>query len=106
MAGAPGRDEARPSALPALQAALPCQWVGADASEGDVVWESDALKGSVGLVLGNEGEGLQPNLQRQIARLARLPQRGRAESLNVAIAGGILMYEWLRVNRPASLGSS
>jgi tRNA G18 (ribose-2'-O)-methylase SpoU len=27
-----------------------------------------------------------------------LPIYGHAESLNVSIAGGVLMYEWLRVN--------
>jgi tRNA C32,U32 (ribose-2'-O)-methylase TrmJ len=29
---------------------------------------------------------------------ARLPIVGKAESLNVAIAGGVLMYAWLRTN--------
>jgi len=27
-----------------------------------------------------------------------LPIAGKAESLNVAVAGGVLMYEWLRAN--------
>jgi TrmH family RNA methyltransferase len=76
------------------------RWVGADASEGAVVWESDAMRGSIGLILGNEGEGLQQGLQGLVDQTVRLPQRGSAESLNVSIAGGILMYEWMRVNRP------
>ena len=75
--------------------------VGADAAEGDVVWQSDAMSGSIGLVLGNEGEGLQPDLQALIDASVNLPQRGNAESLNVSIAGGILMYEWMRVNQSA-----
>jgi tRNA G18 (ribose-2'-O)-methylase SpoU len=29
----------------------------------------------------------------------RLPIVGKAESLNVAVAGGVLMYTWLRANR-------
>ena len=73
--------------------------VGADAAEGDVVWQSDAMRGTIGLVLGNEGEGLQPDLQALLDASVNLPQRGNAESLNVSIAGGILMYEWMRVNR-------
>ena len=76
------------------------RWVGAAVSDGDLVWESDAMSGSIGLILGNEGEGLQPELGRLVDKTVRLPQRGSAESLNVSIAGGILMYEWLRVNRP------
>jgi RNA methyltransferase, TrmH family len=73
--------------------------VGADAAAGEPVWESDAMSGSIGLVLGNEGEGLQPDLQELINATVNLPQRGSAESLNVAIAGGILMYEWMRANQ-------
>ena len=75
--------------------------VGADAANGNAIWESDAMLGSIGLVLGNEGEGLQPDLIQQLASTVTLPQRGNAESLNVSIAGGILMYEWMRVNRAA-----
>jgi len=78
------------------------RWVGADASAGHTVWDCDAMAGSIGLLLGNEGEGLQPQLQQLAASTIRLPQRGGAESLNVSIAGGILMYEWMRVNRPDS----
>jgi TrmH family RNA methyltransferase len=73
--------------------------VGADASDGDVIWESGAMLGSIGLVLGNEGEGLQNDLLQQLNATVTLPQRGSAESLNVSIAGGVLMYEWMRVNR-------
>lgn len=75
------------------------RWIGADASADTVVWESDVMRGSIGLILGNEGEGLQPELQHLVDHIVRLPQRGSAESLNVSIAGGILMYEWMRVNR-------
>jgi len=74
------------------------RWVGADASDGSLVWESDAMSGSIGLVLGNEGEGLQHELRQMVDSMVRLPQRGGAESLNVSIAGGVLMYEWMRVN--------
>jgi RNA methyltransferase, TrmH family len=75
--------------------------VGADAANGDVVWDSDAMNGSIGLVLGNEGEGLQADLRGLIDATVTLPQRGGAESLNVSIAGGVLMYEWMRTNRSA-----
>lgn len=76
------------------------QWIGANASAHDTVWESPALHGPIGLILGNEGEGLQQNLQQIVDASVHLPQRGGAESLNVSVAGGILMYEWMRVNFP------
>lgn len=74
--------------------------VGADGAHGDPPWQSDILKGAVALVLGNEARGLSPELAPYLAGYVRLPLRGRAESLNVAVAGGTLMYEWLRVNEP------
>jgi len=87
------------SAIGAWAKRVNLRLVGADAADGAMVWESDAMSGSIGLVLGNEGEGLQPDLQALLDASVNLPQRGNAESLNVSIAGGILMYEWIRVNR-------
>jgi len=78
---------------------LGCRAVGADAREGEAVWERSALVGSVALVLGNEARGLGPELRTMLTDYVGLPLLGSAESLNVAVAGGVLMYEWLRVNR-------
>jgi tRNA G18 (ribose-2'-O)-methylase SpoU len=55
----------------------------------------------VALVLGNEARGLSPELRPYLQDYVRLPLRGHAESLNVSVAGGALMYEWLRVNEDA-----
>jgi RNA methyltransferase, TrmH family len=74
------------------------RWVIADAAHGEPIWTSDALHGSVGLILGNEGSGPQPELHAMAHSQVCLPQPGGTDSLNVAVAGGILMYEWLRVN--------
>ena len=89
------------SAIGAWAKRVELRLVGADAADGDMVWESDAMSGSIGLVLGNEGEGLQIELRGLLDASVNLPQRGSAESLNVSIAGGILMYEWMRVNQSA-----
>lgn len=91
------------SAIAAWAKRASIRLVGADAADGDDVWASDAMKGSIGLVLGNEGEGLQPDVRRLIDTTVNLPQRGSAESLNVSIAGGILMYEWMRTNQSSLL---
>jgi TrmH family RNA methyltransferase len=50
------------------------------------------------LVLGNEARGLSEDVAAQIRSWVRLPIVGKAESLNVAVAGGVLMYTWLRAN--------
>jgi TrmH family RNA methyltransferase len=72
--------------------------VGADARRGQPPWQTNILTGSIALVLGNEARGLSPELHRHLTDYVGLPLHGRAESLNVSIAGGVLMYEWLRVN--------
>ncbi|MFN8422674.1 MAG: TrmH family RNA methyltransferase [Anaerolineae bacterium] len=49
----------------------------------------------VALVLGNEARGLSADVDAIVEARVRLPIVGRAESLNVAVAG-VLMYGWLR----------
>ncbi|MEK4565854.1 RNA methyltransferase [Alkalihalobacillus sp. FSL R5-0424] len=47
---------------------------------------------SFALILGNEGEGVQPDLLNKTDQNLYIPIHGKAESLNVAIAAGILLY--------------
>jgi RNA methyltransferase, TrmH family len=46
----------------------------------------------VALVLGNEGAGLSPAVRAAADAVVAIPIDGPTESLNVAIAGGILLY--------------
>jgi RNA methyltransferase, TrmH family len=50
----------------------------------------------VALVLGNEGAGVSAETLRRARRRVGVPLRGRAESLNVAAAGAILLHDLLR----------
>ncbi|MBP2235850.1 TrmH family RNA methyltransferase [Sinorhizobium kostiense] len=45
------------------------------------------------LLMGNEQAGLPVELAREAGALARIPQAGRADSLNLAIATGIMLFE-------------
>lgn len=45
------------------------------------------------LILGNEGEGVDPALLEHTTQNITIPIYGQAESLNVAIAGSILLYQ-------------
>lgn len=45
------------------------------------------------LIIGNEGNGVSPAVQATATHRLRLPMRGGAESLNAAIAAGIMMYD-------------
>ncbi len=73
--------------------------VAADAHAGED-WGDTALTGGVALVVGNEARGLSDDLEPLIDARVRLPMAGGAESLNVAVAGGVLMYAWLRRRMP------
>ncbi len=69
------------------------------ASMPDDPWGERALQGACALVLGNEARGLSPDVVPRIRRWVSLPMAGKAESLNVGVAGGVLMYFWLRANK-------
>ncbi|MBN1484177.1 MAG: RNA methyltransferase [Chloroflexia bacterium] len=75
--------------------------VGADVQQG-AAWGQGLWEGAVALVLGNEAQGLSPDVREHLEDWVRLPLRGQAESLNVAVAGGVLMYAWLRTNFPSA----
>jgi TrmH family RNA methyltransferase len=51
------------------------------------------------LVLGNEGAGVSPAVAGCVTREVRIPMPGRAESLNVAMAATVLLFEALRQRR-------
>jgi tRNA G18 (ribose-2'-O)-methylase SpoU len=48
------------------------------------------------LLMGNEQQGLTDELAGACDTLVRIPMRGRADSLNLAVATGVLVYEALR----------
>lgn len=50
----------------------------------------------VALVVGNEGAGLGDEVRARCGRLVSVPMPGGTESLNVAVAGSILLYELTR----------
>jgi len=51
------------------------------------------LRGSVAVVLGSEGSGLSPKLRERCDAIVSIPLAGGLESLNVSVAGALLMYE-------------
>ena len=56
------------------------------------------------LVLGREGAGLHDLVRRTCDHLLRIPMAGKVASLNVSVAGAIVMYEAMRQRRQASAG--
>ena len=55
-----------------------------------------ADEGPIAVIVGNEGAGIRPQLNAVAAKRVAIPLAHGAESLNVAVAAGILLYEVLR----------
>ncbi|GAB1490075.1 RNA methyltransferase [Opitutaceae bacterium] len=53
----------------------------------------------VALIMGNEEHGLDPKVAAACTRLVTIPGTGKVESLNVSVAGAILLYALLRDRR-------
>jgi len=70
---------------------------------GDRSWDQVDLSGRLVLVLGGEARGARPGVVRACEHRVSIPLAGKMDSLNVAVAAGVLLFERVRQRR-ASLG--
>lgn len=54
------------------------------------------LTGPIGLVVGNEGEGVSRLIREKCDYVASIPMKGDIDSLNASVAAGVLAYEIVR----------
>ena len=54
------------------------------------------LKGPIGLVIGNEGQGVSKLVKETCDFIASIPMKGDIDSLNASVAAGVLAYEIVR----------
>ena len=54
------------------------------------------LKGPIGLVIGNEGDGVSRLVRENCDMIASIPMKGDIDSLNASVAAGVLAYEIVR----------
>ncbi len=83
-------------------------WIhAADPEEGRDLYDvpDRLLTGRLVLVLGAEGRGLRPGVRAAVDVFVRIPMAGVVESLNVASAGAVVLFEWARRARLRSRGS-
>ena len=62
---------------------------------GEVMYRLN-LKGPIGLVVGNEGEGVSRLVREKCDFIASIPMKGDIDSLNASVAAGVLAYEIVR----------
>lgn len=72
--------------------------VGLD-ERGTTDYDAFDFRGDFVLVLGNEGSGLHDLVRRSCDHLLRIPMAGGVSSLNVSVAGAIVMFEAARQRR-------
>lgn len=63
--------------------------------DGTVMYDLD-LKGPIGVVIGNEGEGVGRLVKEKCDMIASIPMKGDIDSLNASVAAGVLGYEIVR----------
>lgn len=63
--------------------------------DGEVMYKLD-LKGPIGVVIGNEGDGVGRLVKEKCDFIAQIPMKGDIDSLNASVAMGILSYEIVR----------
>ena len=64
--------------------------------DGDPFYDRKDVSSSLVLVIGNEGSGVSGAVKAVATHRLCLPMRGGAESLNAAVAAGIMMYDLTR----------
>ena len=64
--------------------------------DGEPFYQRSPLKEKFVLVIGSEGNGVTEEVKAVATHKVKLPMRGGAESLNAAVAAGIMMYELTR----------
>jgi TrmH family RNA methyltransferase len=84
-----------------VEALLPpsCAVYAADAA-GEAAYDAVDWREAAALVVGGEAEGIGPEARAR-ARLVAIPMQGRAESLNAAMAGTVILFEAARQRRSA-----
>ncbi len=67
--------------------------------KGKNFYDQESYQGACAFLIGNEGKGLTEEAAAMANCLIRIPMSGQVESLNAAMAAGILMYEAARQRR-------
>ena len=62
---------------------------------GTTMYDLD-LKGPMGLVIGNEGDGVSKLVREKCDFIASIPMKGDIDSLNASVAAGVLAFEIVR----------
>ena len=70
-------------------------WFACADMDGQIMYDQN-LTGPIGLVIGNEGEGVSRLVKEKCDYVCAIPMKGDIDSLNASVAAGVLLYEVVR----------
>lgn len=74
-------------------------WIcGTDINAGKFYYDQD-LTGPIGIVIGNEGNGIGQKVKKNCDFLVEIPMKGKIISLNASVSAGIIIYEAVKQRR-------
>ncbi|BAL61980.1 RNA methyltransferase [Melissococcus plutonius] len=95
--------------LPILHASLPAVLsqfqekeipvFGTEVTQRSVAYTQVKVPHTYGLMVGNEGQGINQSLLTQVDQVIHIPMKGASESLNVAVAAGILIFHFEQIKK-------
>lgn len=68
-------------------------WIYGAEGSGDKYYHEEKFPNKTALVLGSEGEGIRKKVKENCDILIKIPMHGKINSLNVSVAGGIILSE-------------
>lgn len=71
-------------------------WIcGTDINTSTYYYDQD-LTGAIGIVIGNEGNGISQKVKKNCDFLVKIPMKGKITSLNASVSTGIILYEAIK----------
>ena len=71
-------------------------WIcGTDINTKTYYYDQD-ITGPIGIVIGNEGQGISEKVKKNCDFLVKIPMKGKVTSLNASVSTGIIIYEALK----------
>ena len=70
-------------------------WFACADMDGEIMYRQN-LTGPLGIVIGNEGDGISRLVKEKCDYICSIPMKGDIDSLNASVAAGVLMYEAVR----------